>query len=913
MQYGFADGSSLKIKSGAGDPALFRSMVLVMAISTALFGLAAFALDIGGRALVIGPIMAIGGPIIQYMSLKIAIRYYKTGANIFCTAIIACVVVWNVALGHGHSTLVGYALGCLAAGLLANLRTSLVYALVGLSVYFVIGFLQTSGGITWAVDPTETIVLDTIAVSISLVTMAVFLAINQKRTRSITERERQLHKTTSIHVEEREKAEKVAQSSEQKYQTLFKRAPIGLYRTNPEGRILDANDALARMLGYDSRDELIGLNATEFYQDPEGRFESVGPLLVPGTVRTEQLAMKKRDGTPIWGLDHVRATIDERGVQFEGSLQDITDRIRLVDRERVVAQIAQAAAGADHLDDLYLSIHETIAERMPAENCYVAIYHIEHDRFTFPYWVDTYDENPLSYTPAGRGLTAYIVRTGNALLATEEVVERLIRDGEVEQLGKMSRDWLGVPLKIGDRTIGAFVVQTYQTHQRRYDDYDKLLLSFVSTQIASAIERVQAVEAMRESEERYRGLIEVAEDLIYTTDLGGRFVTLNPAFAAALGISFASAVGKSWDDFLVSEARSKNPLESPDGSIREDLLVKREDGGTLHLENSAWVRKRDGRPVAIEGIARDITRRTELEGQLRHSQKMEAVGRLAGATAHDFNNLLTAINGHTELALISLDDTMRIRHELDGIHRAVGDAASLTNQLLKISRRDHEKIEVFALDEEIRWLKEMLLRLVAENIDIEFSMSPDSAKVVADRSQISQVIVNLVVNAGDAMPEGGCIYISLDRRTIVDSTNGTDRGARFICLSVRDEGVGIAPDDLDRVFEPFYTTKDVGKGTGLGLSTVYRIVDGLGGITQVESLPGTGSTFRVLLPEATARADRPPQKPEISDQGLGEVILVVDDDERVRSLTAQLLRELNYTVHEECDGQSALRFLRQRT
>jgi PAS domain S-box-containing protein len=509
-------------------------------------------------------------------------------------------------------------------------------------------------------------------------------------------------------------------------------------------------------------------------------------------------------------------------------------------------------------------------------------------------------------------------------LATTEAIERLAQAGEIDLPGTMARDWIGVPLRTRNAVLGALAVQAYRTDDRRYDEHDKELLSFVSTQIAMAIERAGAEEAMRESEERYRGLFENAQDIVYTCDLAGWMTSLNRAGEQLLGYSREEALTMTWGQLVGSDAQrgreSAYPLTWEGGTRREELQVRTRDGRELHIENSAWLTYRDGRPVGVQGIARDIGERVRLEDQLRQSQKMEAVGRLAGGVAHDFNNLLTVINGYSEFALGSLDPASAPYQDIKSVRQAGEQAASLTRQLLAFSRRQIVEMGVLDLNRELESMRKMLERLIGEDVSLRLELAPEVGNIVADRGHIGQVLANLVVNARDAMPNGGILTIrtadiDLDAHAI--SRRGQPSGAtpgRYAVLSVEDVGVGMSPEVKAHLFEPFFTTKEEGKGTGLGLSTVYGIVSQIGGSIEVESAPGKGTTFNIYLPHAEGPVNGGGAKRHKNiPRGRGEAILVVEDEESVRHLAVRILERLGYVVLVAESGTKALEMCRTRT
>jgi signal transduction histidine kinase/CheY-like chemotaxis protein len=301
--------------------------------------------------------------------------------------------------------------------------------------------------------------------------------------------------------------------------------------------------------------------------------------------------------------------------------------------------------------------------------------------------------------------------------------------------------------------------------------------------------------------------------------------------------------------------------------------------------------------------------RTELEEQLRHAQKMEAIGRLSGGIAHDFNNLLTAILGYSELLLRELKSSP-LRADVEEIHSAAERAATLTGQLLAFSRRQILSPEVLVLNQRVTDMSRMLTRLIGEHIAIDLHLASDLWPVRADAAQLEQVVVNLTVNARDAMPGGGRLAISTSNRALAPAEAKALEVAPgpFVELRVRDSGVGIPPDVQARIFEPFFTTKPKGAGTGLGLSMVYGFVRQSGGAIAVDSTVGRGTTFALLLPRAGEGVDRSPTPPRLAPpaRGHGGTVLIAEDERALRRLAANVLGQAGYDTLEATDGQQAL-------
>ncbi|MBI3404207.1 MAG: PAS domain S-box protein [Acidobacteria bacterium] len=421
-------------------------------------------------------------------------------------------------------------------------------------------------------------------------------------------------------------------------------------------------------------------------------------------------------------------------------------------------------------------------------------------------------------------------------------------------------------------------------------------------------------DALQASEERYRDLFENANDIIYTHHLNGRFTSINKTGERITGYSRKQILAMQITDVVHPEDHElgRRMLErklKDGGATAYDMRIRAANGRTVNLEVSTRLVERDSRAVAVQGIARDTTERKQLEGQLRQAQKMEAVGRLAGGVAHDFNNLLMVIGGHADMLIERFGEAEPAWRNAAEIRKATDRAASLTKQLLAFSRKQVLEPKVLNLHEIVEETERMLRRLIGEDIETLIVSEPHLGRVLADPGQIEQVIMNLAVNARDAMPGGGKLILETSNveldEAYVRQHMGSKTG-RYVMLSVSDTGSGMDSETISHVFEPFFTTKEIGKGTGLGLSTVYGIVKQSGGYITVYSEIGHGTTFKVYLP----RVDAEPQgisRPVPASIPRGtETVLLVEDETAVRELACELLQISGYTVLEARTPAEAL-------
>jgi PAS domain S-box-containing protein len=440
------------------------------------------------------------------------------------------------------------------------------------------------------------------------------------------------------------------------------------------------------------------------------------------------------------------------------------------------------------------------------------------------------------------------------------------------------------------------------------------------------VESLQArTEEVAESARQYQLLTERVNDIIFSLDGFGRFTFISPRLEAVTGYAAQRYIGAELLGLLPrpEQDRWRTMLtELSAGSGRQDREAQLEltgsDGRAIALEVHITADGGPGGSRQIYGIARDVSERARLLEQLGQSQKMEAVGRLAGGVAHDFNNLLTAIIGYCDYSLLSFDDLETLRKNLEEIKKAGLRAASLTQQLLAFSRRQVMKPRILDINGLIANLTKLLMRLIGEDIALDTRCAPGLWCILADPGQIEQVIMNLCINARDALPRGGTI--SVETSNVALESPRTEKRftvakGEYVRLRISDNGIGMDRETRSHLFEPFFTTKEVGKGTGLGLSTVYGIVKQTGGYIWVESEPGKGAAFDIYFPRSEPTASAPSvdgseEPPEV--RGGTETVLLVEDEAMIRAVVRNILGSHGYTVLEAGNGELAEEIARTR-
>ena len=516
-------------------------------------------------------------------------------------------------------------------------------------------------------------------------------------------------------------------------------------------------------------------------------------------------------------------------------------------------------------------------------------------------------DTDLGFAAAGLAAAVVFVAVNHLLLA---VMLRLGRGHSFRQSGLFSATGLTMELVLAALgiAIGAAVL------------FNPWILPVLIAPLALAHRSLSTVALLRESEERSRTMFAAAPTAIMLFDRTGKILSVNRSAESLFGYSEQEMIGRlpttfrHPDDADHGDEAFGQLIRGERDSYRREASFVTKSGATVvvHLA-TALVRDADGKPAYVIGMAEDVTEQRQLEEQLRQSQKLEAIGRLAGGVAHDFNNMLTAIGGYTALALDQAETGSTLRGDLDEIRKATDRAALLTRQLLAFSRKQVLMPELLNLNDVVLELEAMLRPLLGEDVTLTMQLDPGLGPIEADPGQLHQVVMNLVVNASDAMPNGGEITIATANCDVGENDDSIEPG-HYVTLAVRDTGEGIDEQTLRQIFEPFFTTKDAGKGTGLGLATVYGIVKQTGGYVAVESELGIGSAFTIYLRRAAGLVQQrvePEPAPVVAEPVVVAAtastrVLVVEDEDVIRGLVDQVLRGEGYDVLLAADGDEAI-------
>ncbi|MBA4147128.1 MAG: PAS domain S-box protein [Verrucomicrobia bacterium] len=696
------------------------------------------------------------------------------------------------------------------------------------------------------------------------------------------------------------------------YRNLLETIPSTTLLVHEE-KILHINCAGLKLYGFSASHQASGANFLDLFVSNErtALLEKIQSLTLKSpALHGVAVTNLRPDGTILHGaLSASMVTIDEKEML----------QVVILDQNNVVLQrLGRSLSSANTEQEAARVIMEAATELFSWDACTIDLYQPERDALVPVLVVDTIkdsktviinDPGPRPSPMARRVLqngAELLLRTPEQLASTDG-----LRFGNASRL---SASLMNVPIRHGERTIGIFSIQSYEPDA--YDRQDLRVLESLADYCGGALERIRAESDLRNSENRFYSLWENSVDGMRLTDANGTILAVNEAYCNLVGMRREELEGEPFtvtysqteklDEFLKKyQLRFKKRIVQKQATRR----MKFRTGGIVDLEDTnSFIDSQDGKPLLLS-LFRDITAQKRLEEELRQSQKMESIGQLAGGIAHDFNNILTVINGHASLLLMDETHSSDTRESIEQIGRSAERAANLTRQLLAFSRKQMMQARKLDLNEVVGDMTKILQRVLGEDICLRVSFGSTSPIVYADPGMMEQILLNLAVNSRDSMPNGGSLSVAT-LTTSVDHSHPAKPAelppGPFACLRVHDTGCGIPEDLLTKIFEPFFTTKDVGKGTGLGLATVYGIVKQHRGFLQVSSEVNRGTTFEIYLPNADGSADKSKVADDGRMRGGMETILLVEDEDGVRTLAASLLKRLGYRVIEANSGVSAL-------
>lgn len=675
-------------------------------------------------------------------------------------------------------------------------------------------------------------------------------------------------------------------ASEEKYRSIVENALDGIFQTTPRGTIVSANPSLARILGFESAEELIGSVtslADQVYADPKRREEFLQLVQGRGKAEAFEVQLMRKDGSSMWGSLHARCVYGDKGQLrlIEGIVQDITARRRaeeeLRESEEKFRSLFSSAPELIHL----LDMNGTVVQTNPAAAAQLG-----------------YTESEI----VGRSLACLIVPQSRPGFSRQ--LESAL------QTGYDSREVEVV------RSDGSTIILDSCAATMRNAQGDPTLFVVFQRDVT---ERKQAEERIRQQNEFLKEVLESLTHPFCVVDAENYEILMAnsaaiAAFASEGSTCYALAHGRQQPCETSEHPCPVEEVKKTGKPVAVELTNYNRAGEPTSIEMHAYpLFDNEGRVARIIEYALDISDRKLLEERLRQSAKMEAIGRLAGGVAHDFNNLLTVMIGYSDMLLGEMAGDHQYRGKIVHINRAAERAAALTRQLLAFSRKQVLEVRILNLNTAISDVQEMLMRLLGEDIELTSHMDPHLGMARCDPNQIEQILMNLAVNARDAMPAGG--RLSIETANVVLDADYARRHPEVnqgphVMIAVSDTGVGMDAETQSRVFEPFFTTKEKGGGTGLGLATVFGIVKQHQGHISVYSEPGIGTTFKIYFPLIEVEEKDSPieESKEASwgTKGRGTV-LVVEDEEIVRDLACEALNMLGYSVLDAATPAEAVR------
>jgi two-component system, cell cycle sensor histidine kinase and response regulator CckA len=735
-------------------------------------------------------------------------------------------------------------------------------------------------------------------------------------------------------ITERKRAREALHKSEELYRTLAHHFPNGavmLFDSDLRYTLVDG--AGLAEIGLSSED-MEGKTIWEVF--PPETCELIEPEYRAALAGTPTL-------TDIPYQDHIYAqhalpVKNHRGEIFAGMVmtQDVTQQVRAAETLRRqnayltdLHETSLALINRLEVADLLQEIVERAARLLGAQHGYLYLVEPEGDECELKVGIGRFHSKVGFRVKPGEGLTGKVWQAGQTIVIDEY-------DTWPERTPGLPfgiyHTIVGTPLKLGAQVVG--VLGLAHTEPGRCFSEDEIILlngfaqlaaiAFDSARLYAEAQReltarTQAIAALRDSEELYRLITENTRDLITLLDQEGCCMYASPSCSGILGYAPVELIGTAITDLVHPDDQASVVEQmahlAASGAAQATFRARHAGGAWRWIETFWTATVQDGARYNV-AVGRDITERKRLEAQFLQAQKMEGIGRLAGGVAHDFNNLLTAIMSYTELARDGLAPGDPVSEDLDEVTRAARRAADLTSQLLAFARKQIIEPQALNLNNLLEGMDRLLRRVIGEDVELQIRPAPELGYVKADPGQIEQVLINLAVNARDAMPNGGKLIVETRDVTLdaacAEQHIGMGPGA-YVLIEVSDTGVGMDAETQRQVFEPFFTTKERGRGTGLGLATCYGIIKQHGGSIALYSEAGFGSTFKIYLPRVAEPAAPAPRHEESAATPHGsETILLAEDEPAVRTLASRVLRERGYVVIEAANGHEALRAAEER-
>jgi len=671
------------------------------------------------------------------------------------------------------------------------------------------------------------------------------------------------------HLEEiLEERTKSLTESEEKYRSLIENINVGIFRNSAGimGKFTEVNRAVINMFGCENKEEFLSINITDLCQNPDAIKRLNAKIFRDGFLRSEEIQLKKKDRTPFIGsLSGV--VVDEKGEvkYFDGIIEDVTERKKMENKLHSFATVLQDSSNAVIIQDLN---NQIIAWDHGAE----LLFGWSEEEAIGMNFIEMIPEENRDE------LLGFIER---------------IKEGETLE-----------PFVVKHITKGGRILYTWLTFTILKDEEGKPYA--VATTEQDITRRKQAEKDLFESEERYRTMIEALGEGVIVIDSENKFIITNPAAERIFGVQPGGLINRRLDEFVDEEnlSKIKDHLElSPEEKIAGYEIEIIQPAGRRRILNVTTTPRSDGnvKVAGILGVFRDITEIKRMEEDMIKANKLESIGLLAGGIAHDFNNILTIILGNLTLAKMFLKEDNKIYKRIDGAEKASLRAKGLTKQFLTFTKGGAPVKKVTSLSDLI--MESVNFSIRGSKVKCEFVLQDDLWPLEIDAGQISQVINNLMINAAQAMPNGGVVKIKAENISI-DSRDGLpSKEGKYDKITVEDEGTGISKENLQKVFDPYFTTKE--KGSGLGLSTSYSIINKHDGLLSVESELGKGTTFYIYLPASSKEMLEKKVEKDTPVVGAGKILLM-DDDEKILDIAGAMLEKTGYSVEFSKDGSEAI-------
>ncbi len=709
-----------------------------------------------------------------------------------------------------------------------------------------------------------------------------------------------------------DKINKELAQSEERFKKLANLSFEGVL-IHKNGVAIDCNDPFLEMFGYE-RNDIIGQNVVELVI-PKNERKIIYRHLTEEGMKPQKINCINKRGAKL-AIEIETRRIDDNNKVFVTTFRNISTHKRSQILNDVLNNIATAVNFMNNLDDLNSILKEELNLLFDTSDFYIGLY--DQGEILIP------DENKKNER-FEKQICYNVIKEKKAIILKEKNLQEYIKEEKINEPNLIPKIWMGVPFYLNDEIKGLITLRNYKSEET-YTQSDLSLLEFISKQVSDEIQR-------KKTEDQIRVLnlsVEQSPTSIVITDVNGNIEYVNPAFEKTTGYSKSEAIGEN-PRVLKSGKLSEQIYEDLWNTITAGKewhgeFLNKKKNGDLYWERAVIspVIDNKGEIKHFMAIKEDITEQKTLQQQLRQSQKMDSLGKLAGGVAHDFNNLLTVINGFSEIALSKISKDDNLYRDITSIQSAGKKAENLVRQLLSFSSLQSYQPEILNINDIISNLNKMIRRLISEDIKIEINLAEELPFIMGNSGQMEQVLINLIVNARDAINQKTKksykkkIEISTSVAHIDEEDIKNLREAkqgRYVLLKIVDNGIGMTEDIIEKIFEPFYTTKETGKGTGLGLATVYGIVKQSGGWIDVTSLLGVGTTFEVYWPITEKTGDIFEEDKEQKDDyltGGNETILLVEDDADVRDLVQSALENYGYNVYIAVDGLNGYEFIQKK-